>query len=66
MSTNLFSSYCQLFRLEILFKVMATGGWLGRIKSGAKSVQQTAQNRLEKLSQTLDDKIKEAREDLER
>lgn len=45
---------------------MSGSGWLGKIKSGAKSMQQTAQNRLEKLSQTLDDKLKEARDDLEK
>ena len=45
---------------------MSGSGWLGKIKSQAKSVQETAKNRLEKLSETLDNKIKEAREDLEK
>jgi hypothetical protein len=46
---------------------MATGNdWLGKFKSRAKAVQETAKNRIEKLSETLDKKIKEAQEDLER
>ena len=49
-----------------LFKVMSGSGWLGKIKSGAKSLQETAKNRLEKVSETLDHKLKEARDDLEK
>lgn len=49
-----------------LFKVMSGSGWLGKIKSGAKSLQETAKNRLEKVSETLDSKLKEARDDLEK
>ena len=46
---------------------MASGNkWLGKIRSGAKSVQEAAKTRLEKVSETIDKKIKEAQEDLDR
>ncbi len=45
---------------------MASNDWFGKIKSRAKSVQETAKTRLEKLSDTLDKKIKEAQEDLDK
>ncbi len=45
---------------------MASNDWFGKIKSRAKSVQETAKNRLDKLSDTLDKKIKEAQEDLDK
>lgn len=45
---------------------MSGSGWFGKIKSGAKSLQETAKNRLEKVSESLDQKLKEARDDLDR
>lgn len=40
--------------------------WFGKLKSRARSVQETAKTRLEKLSETVDKKLKEAQDDLER
>ncbi|CAF3782621.1 unnamed protein product [Rotaria sp. Silwood1] len=40
--------------------------WFGKLKSQAKSIQETAKTRIEKLTETLDKKLKEAQEDLER
>ncbi len=40
--------------------------WFGKLVSRAKSVQEQAKNGIEKLSVTLDKKIKEAQEDLEK
>jgi hypothetical protein len=45
---------------------MASNKWLGKLKSGAKSVQEAAKIRLEKVSETLDKTLKEAQEDLDR
>lgn len=41
-------------------------GWLGKVKSRVKSAQETAKNRLEKFSETVEKTIKEAQEDLEK
>jgi hypothetical protein len=40
--------------------------WFGKIKSRAKVVGEQAKNRIEKLTETLDKKLKEAQEDLEK
>ncbi len=40
--------------------------WFGKLVSRAKSVQEQAKNGIEKLSVTLDKKIKEAQVDLEK
>jgi hypothetical protein len=43
---------------------MAANEWFGKFKSRAKSVQETAKNRIEKFSVTIDEKLKEAQDDL--
>lgn len=40
--------------------------WFGKLKSRAKSVQESAKTSLVKLSDTVDKKLKEAQDDLER
>ncbi len=40
--------------------------WLGNLKSKVKSAQETAKNRLEQLTDTIDKKLKEAQEELEK
>ncbi len=45
---------------------MAANGWLGKLKSGAKSVQEAAKNRLEKVSESLEKTRRETQEDLDR
>jgi hypothetical protein len=44
----------------------ATNQWIGVLKSRAKSVQETAKSRIDKFTVTLDKKLKEAQEDLEK
>ncbi|CAF4490674.1 unnamed protein product [Rotaria sp. Silwood2] len=38
--------------------------WFGKLKSRAKSVQETAKTQIEKLTETIDKKLKEAEDDL--
>jgi len=44
---------------------MAANGWLGKLKSGAKSVQEAAKDGLGKVSQSLEKTIKETQKDLD-
>jgi len=44
----------------------SANGWFTKIKSRAQSVHETAKTRIEKLTVTLDKKLQEAQEDLEK
>lgn len=55
------------FSFFFLLKVMSgNNDWFGKLKSRAKSVQESAKTSLVKLSDTVDKKLKEAQDDLER
>lgn len=45
---------------------MTSNGWIGIIKSRAKSVQETAKSQLGKLTETVDKKLQEVQSELEK
>lgn len=44
---------------------MASNDWFGKMKKRAQMFQETAKTKLDKLSETVDKKVKEVQEDLE-